>query len=296
VRIRDVGPRDGLQSERPVPPSQRAALALKLSEAGLLDVEVASFVSPTAVPAMADAAHVVAALTVADAAARWWALVPNERGARAARAAGITAITVTISASEGYSQKNTRMSIDAALAQLDALWATLEGEASVDVVVSCAFGAPFDDVRTVSDVAHLVDRVRAVGPLEITLADTTGAATPRRIRDVLEAVGVEVGLHLHDTRGTALANALTAYELGVRRFDCSIGGLGGSPFAPGAGGNLATEDFVLVLEDMGIHTGVDQRVLRDACALAADLVGHTVPSRVAAAGPLPNFDSSDVRS
>lgn len=289
VRIRDVAPRDGLQSERPVPASQRAALALKLSEAGLRDVEVASFVSPRAVPAMADAADVVAALADRPSPTRWWALVPNERGAVAARAAGISAITVTISASEAYSEKNTKMSIDAALAQLGALWATLAGETLVDVVVSCAFGSPFDDVRTVSDVVQLVEKVRAVGPVDLTLADTTGAATPRRVRDVLAAVGVDVGMHLHDTRGTALANALTAYELGVRRFDCSVAGLGGSPFAPGAGGNLATEDFVLVLEDMGIPTGVDQRVLREASALAAGLVGHAVPSRVAAAGALPDF-------
>jgi hydroxymethylglutaryl-CoA lyase len=265
-------------------------LALKLAEAGLRDVEVASFVSPKAVPAMADAADVVGALTDAPASTRWWALVPNERGALAARAAGISAITVTISASEAYSQKNTKMSIDAALTQLRALWATLEGHASVDVVVSCAFGSPFDDVRTVADVAELVNKVRAVGPVDITLADTTGAATPRRVRDVVQSIGVDVGVHLHDTRGTALTNALTAYELGVRRFDCSVGGLGGSPFAPGAGGNLATEDFVLVLEDMGIHTGVDQEKLRAASELASELVGHAVPSRVAAAGPLPDFD------
>ncbi|MEY2424243.1 MAG: hydroxymethylglutaryl-CoA lyase [Acidimicrobiaceae bacterium] len=241
---------------------------------------------------MADAAEVVAALVDAASPTRWWALVPNERGALAARAAGINAITVTISASEAYSQKNTRMSIDAALEQLRALCAPLAGEATVDVVVSCAFGSPFDDVHTVSEVAQLVDRVRAVGPLDITLADTTGAATPRRVRHVLDAVGVDIGVHLHDSRGTALTNALTAYEFGVRRFDCSVGGLGGSPFAPGAGGNLATEDFVLVLEDMGIHTGVEQSVLREASLLAAELVGHAVPSRVAAAGPLPDFDSS----
>ena len=289
VRIRDVAPRDGLQSERPVPASQRAALALKLSQAGLRDVEVASFVSPKAVPAMADAADVVAALADAPSPARWWTLVPNERGAIAARAAGVTAITVTISASEAYSQKNTKMSTGDALAQLAALWATLASEATVDVVVSCAFGSPFDDVHSVSDVARVVDKVRAVGPVDVTLADTTGAATPRRVRDVLGAVGTDVGLHLHDTRGSALANALSAYELGVRRFDCSVGGLGGSPFAPGAGGNLATEDFVLVLEDMGISTGVDQRVLHEASELAAELVGHAVPSRVAAAGPLPDF-------
>ena len=125
----------------------------------------------------------------------------------------------------------------------------------------------------------------------MTLADTTGAATPRRVERVLATVGNDVGLHLHDTRGTALANALAGLDAGVTRFDTSVGGLGGSPFAPGAGGNLATEDLVLVLEDQGIDTGIDLDALIRLAARLTDLVGHDVPSRTAAAGPLPAFDT-----
>jgi hydroxymethylglutaryl-CoA lyase len=235
---------------------------------------------------MAGAAEVFAALDQTSA-VRWWALVPNQRGAELAVAAGARHLTITVSASDAYSQKNTGMSTTEALARVGDIAQASGPETTLDTVISCAFGSPFGDVAGVGDVASVVEQVRGAIDGDITLADTTGAATPRRIRQVLAAVGSDVGLHLHDSRGTALANALAAYDVGVRRFDCSVGGLGGSPFAPGAGGNLATEDLVLVLDDMGIDTGISLDRLLDICRTVEALVGHPLASRTSAAGALP---------
>jgi hydroxymethylglutaryl-CoA lyase len=294
VTIRDVTPRDGLQAETPLPAITRAELATALSDAGLAHVEAASFVSPTAVPSMAGADDVFSKLPKRETV--WWALVPNARWASTALDAGVTNITVTISASSAYSEKNVRRSTAAAIAGLTEI-AAVTGRSGVelDIVVSCAFGSPFDDVTNPGPVVAVVDGAqRAMPDARITLADTTGTATPRRIAAVLDelpsSARVDLGLHLHDTRGTALANALWALEHGIRRFDTATGGLGGSPFAPGAGGNLATEDLVLVLDDLGMSTGIDlDSILRIARSLPA-LIGHSVPSRTAAAGSLPRFD------
>jgi hydroxymethylglutaryl-CoA lyase len=293
IEIRDVGPRDGLQSESPVAPARRAALAVALADAGVRHVEAASFVSPKAVPSMAGGNDVVAALPE-RAGVTWWALVPNARGAELALAAGIRHITVTVSASDGYSRKNVGRSTEDAIASLAEIATTVADQAELDVVVSCAFGSPFDDVAGPSPVAAIADRTLAALPTaRLTLADTTGTATPRRIASVLDAVDsasrADLGLHLHDTRGAALANALAAIDLGVTRFDTATGGLGGSPFAPGAGGNLATEDLVLVLEDLGHTTGIDLDAILEIARALPDLVGHPMPSRVSAAGPLPHF-------
>jgi hydroxymethylglutaryl-CoA lyase len=293
IEIRDVGPRDGLQSEAPVAPGRRAELAVHLAAAGVLEVEAASFVSPKAVPSMAGGADVIAALPDRSG-VRWWALVPNARGAELALEAGVDHITVTISASEGYSRKNVGRSTAEAIEGLATISDVVGGDAHLDVVVSCAFGSPFHDVADPAPTREIVDRSLEVMPTaRITLADTTGTATPRRIRRVVDALppeaGPELGLHLHDTRGTALANALSAIELGIVRFDTATGGLGGSPFAPGAGGNLATEDLVLMLHDLGYVTGIDLDAILAIAAQLPDLVGHELPSRVSSAGPLPEF-------
>src|SRR3954470_14827619 len=264
IEIRDVGPRDGLQSEAPVAPAARAALAIALADAGVRHVEVASFVSPEAVPSMAGGDLVVAELPE-RATVTWWALVPNARGAELALAAGVRHITVTISASDGYSRKNVGRSTDEAVASLAEIGSTVGDQAKLDVVISCAFGSPFDDVAGLAAVVDICDRTLTTLPAaRLTLADTTGTATPRRVGAILDALDgrdpatrVGLGLHLHDTRGTALSNALAAIDAGVTRFDTATGGLGGSPFAPGAGGNLATEDLVLVLDDLGHTTGIE---------------------------------------
>jgi hydroxymethylglutaryl-CoA lyase len=296
IRIRDVGPRDGLQSEAPVAPERRAALATALAAAGLRDVEAVSFVSPKAVPSMADPGAVVSRLPASDD-VTWWALVPNARGVELARGAGVGHLTVTISASEGYSLKNVGRTTDEAIASLSEIASAADGVDAIDVIVSCAFGSPFHDVTDPSPTSEIVERTLEVMPRAfVTLADTTGTATPRRIREVVAALPARardgLGLHLHDTRGTALTNAIAALDLGVGRFDTAVGGLGGSPFAPGAGGNLATEVLVLMLHDLGHDTGIDLDALLDIAAGLAELVGHDVPSRVSAAGRLPAFGSS----
>lgn len=288
-----MGPRDGLQSEAPVAPERRAELALGLAAAGVTDIEAASFVSPKAVPSMADAAAVMAAVAERTD-VTWWALVPNARGVELARQAGVDHLTVTISASEGYSHKNVLRSTAEAVAGLADIAAAASGVPAIDVIVSCAFGSPFHDVTDPDPTVRIVERTLEVMPdAWVTLADTTGTATPRRIREVVAALPSsardELGLHLHDTRATALANALAAIDLGVLRFDTAVGGLGGSPFAPGAGGNLATEDLVLVLHDLGHTTGIDLDPLLEVSHSLAALVGHDVPSRVSAAGALPDF-------
>ncbi len=283
VQLRDVGPRDGLQPEAPVEPAARARLVELLVAAGLRHVEVAAFVSPRAVPAMAGAAEVVAALERHDG-VTYAALVPNDRGAELALAAGVDELTFTLSASETYNERNVRMPVAASLEQLEAI-CERAGAVPVDTVVSCAFGSPYEGEVDPEDVMALVRAVYDAGSARVTLADTTGMATPRRIDDLLDLTGNDVGLHLHDTRGTALVNAYAAMLRGVRRFDTAVGGLGGSPFAHGAGGNLATEDLVHLCDDIGVATGVDLDALLAVSAWLGGLVGRPVPSRVAAHGP-----------
>jgi hydroxymethylglutaryl-CoA lyase len=265
MRIRDVTARDGLQGERPVAVSERVELVRRLLAAGMRDVEAASFVSPKAVPAMAGGAEVIAGVLpgVPDG-VTVWALVPNVKGAELATAAGVDHLTITVSASPSYSEKNVHMSVEEARAQVESIRAAAP-DAVLDEVISCAFGSPFESEDiTPDDVAVFIDHARGVGVDQVTLADTTGVATPRRVRAVLDRVGTDVGLHLHDTRGTALLNAWSAIDLGVTRFDTAVGGLGGSPFAPDAGGNLPTEHLVQLLEAEGYDTGVDLDAVVDA--------------------------------
>lgn len=283
ITIREVGARDGLQSEAPLAVDDRLELLDALLIAGVTHLEVAAFVSPAAVPAMAGAADVVAGLGAPEGVVRA-ALVPNVRGAELALAAGIDELTVTISASATYNQRNVRMSIDESLAAIAAI-CMLAGPVPVDAVISCAFGSPYEGDSLPADVALLAERLRASGASAVTLADTTGMATPRRIDDVLLRTGTHVGLHLHDTRGTGLLNLYAGLQAGVVRFDTSVGGLGGSPFAAGAAGNVATEEAVALCDDLGVHTGIGIEAIIEAALLVERLVGHQVPSRVAHAGP-----------
>lgn len=295
VAIRDCGPRDGLQPLAPVAAVGRIALVEALFAAGVADVEVGAFVSLRAVPAMAGTGEVVAAIPQV-AGRRRWVLVPNVRGAQMAIDAGIGHLTVTVSASPVYSDKNVGMTTDESVAEVARI-RNAAPDAVVDAVVSCSFGSPFDDHVTVASVADVCAAVHAAGVNQLTLADTMGMATPRRVTEVLAAAAAVVpdvvtdglGLHLHDTRGTALVNAWTAMSLGVRRFDTSLGGLGGSPFAPNAGGNLATEDLVLVLNDAGVGTGIDLDGLLAAGVVLSDLISAPLPSRVAGAGGIDPF-------
>ena len=285
VTIREVGPRDGLQGEAPVAAAERVSLIDGLLAAGVRHLEVGAFVSPTAVPAMAGSDEVIAAVGRPEGVVRT-ALVPNARGAELALAAGVEELTVTVSASAVYNERNVRMSIDGSVAAIEVI-AGLAGGARVpvDAVVSCAFGSPYEGDIDPDEVGALCRRLLAAGVTALTLADTTGMATPRRLDDVLTVTGTEVGLHLHDTRGTGLVNLYAGWQAGIDRFDCSVGGLGGSPFAAGAAGNVATEDAVALFDDLGVRTGIDLEALLTAAALAERLVGHGLPGRLASAGP-----------
>ncbi|CAB4362818.1 unannotated protein [freshwater metagenome] len=285
IIIREVGARDGLQAEQPISVDQRLELLDALLIAGVTHLEVASFVSPKAVPSMAGAADVVAGLGAPEGVVRT-ALVPNVRGAEMALAAGLDELTVTVSASAVYNERNVKMTIDESVESVEAICALASAAGvPVDAVISCAFGSPYEGDIKPAAIALLAERLRASGASAITLADTTGMATPRRIQDVLALTGTDVGLHLHETRGTGLLNAYAGLLAGVRRFDTSVGGLGGSPFAAGAAGNVATEELVALCDDLGVSTGIGIDALIEAALLVEGFVGHSIPSRVAKAGP-----------
>jgi hydroxymethylglutaryl-CoA lyase len=291
VHVREVGPRDGLQAEAPVAAADRVTLIEALLDAGVTNVEAVSFVSPRAVPAMAGAADVMAALPRRPG-VTYTALVPNLKGAELAVDAGVDALTVTVSASAAYNEKNVHMSIDESVEVVATIAGLVAARVPVDAVVSCAFGSPYEGDLAPDEVHALGRRLLAAGATSLTYADTTGMGTPRRVDALLDVTGVDVGLHLHETRGTALVNAYAALERGVRRFDTSVGGLGGSPFAAGAAGNLATEDLVHLLDDLGLSSGIDLDRLLGVSAQVAALVGHPVPSRIAAAGPRSRLSAS----
>ncbi|HEX2234857.1 MAG TPA: hydroxymethylglutaryl-CoA lyase [Actinomycetota bacterium] len=278
VRVREVGPRDGLQAERhPVATDDKVRLIEALALAGLRRIEAASFVSPKAVPQMADAAEVWARLRRRPGVV-YSALVPNRRGAEAAVEAGADALQVFVAATDSYNMANVRRTVSESLRDVEEVADVARGAGiAVEGTISTAFGCPYE-----GDVAPGV-AIPVVSPYEI-------APTPRRVVEVVEAVRgalprLDINMHFHDTRGTALANAVTALGLGVDYLDSSVGGLGGSPFATGATGNVATEDLVHMLDDMGIETGVDLGALLDAARLAQELVASPLPSRVLRAGP-----------
>jgi hydroxymethylglutaryl-CoA lyase len=287
VSIREVGPRDGLQNEDPVPTAAKVELLDALSGTGVRRIEAVSFVSPRAIPQMADADEVWAAATKAPG-VRYSALVPNSRGAERALAAGFTEIEVVVSASDAHNRRNLNRSTEESLEDITGLiQAGHDGGATVEVIVATSFGCPYAGDVDPTRVGEIVDRVVRDGADRVAFGDTTGMATPTRVISLLRAVDRKVPLllHFHDTRGTGLANILTALELGVTEFDASIGGLGGCPYAPGASGNVATEEVVHMLHDMGMDTGIDLDALIGAAAVAERIVGRTLPSGVLRAGP-----------
>jgi hydroxymethylglutaryl-CoA lyase len=287
VSIREVGPRDGLQNEDPVPAAAKIELLDALSATGVRRIEAVSFVHPKAIPQMADADEVWAAARKAPG-VRYSALVPNSRGAARALAAGFTEVEVVVSASDTHNRRNVNRSTEESLADIAGLIKEIhQAGGTVEVIVATSFGCPYEgDVDPVR-VAGIVQRVVADGADRIGFGDTTGMATPRRVRDLLAVVPRTrpLLLHFHDTRGTGLANILVALDLGVTEFDASVGGLGGCPYAPGATGNVATEEVVHMLHDMGIDTGIDLDKLIEAAALAERIVGRRLPSGVLRAGP-----------
>jgi hydroxymethylglutaryl-CoA lyase len=290
VDVREVGPRDGLQNEDPVPVEARVHLIDALSGTGLRFIEAASFVSPKAIPPMAGAAEVMAAIERAPGVV-YSALVPNPRGAELAAEAGADEIELVVSASETHNQKNVKRSVaDSLVGAREVVDIGHGAGMAVEAIVSTAFGCPYEGDVAPERVAQLAGHLVDAGADRLSFGDTTGMATPRRVDDLLDAlegagIGSErVGLHFHNTRGTALANVVAALERGVVRFDASIGGLGGCPYAPGASGNAVTEDLVHMLGDMDIDTGIDLDRLLDCARLAQETVGRELPSALLHAG------------
>jgi hydroxymethylglutaryl-CoA lyase len=290
VEICEVGPRDGLQNEDPVAVDERVRLVDALSHTGLKRIEAASFVSPKAIPPMAGAADVMDRIERVPG-VTYRALVPNEKGAELAIAAQADELEVVVSASETHNQRNVKRTVDESLAGAERLIEMAHGAGlPVDGIVSTAFGCPYEGDVEVARVAATAARLLADGADSVSFGDTTGMATPVRVDallDELDRLGVDraqIGLHFHNTRGTGLANVLTALERGVRRFDASVGGLGGCPYAPGATGNVVTEDMVHMLDDMGVETGVDLDALIAVAHQAQDLVGRELPGQVMRSG------------
>ena len=290
VEVREVGPRDGLQNEAPVPVAERVRLIDALSRTGLRRIEAAAFVSPTAIPPMVGAEQVMADIERVPGVV-YSALVPNLKGAERAIAAQADEVEVVVSASETHNRKNVRRSVAESLIGAREIVELAHGAGiEAEAIVSTAFGCPYEGDIAPERVAQLAGHLIDAEADRLSFGDTTGMATPRRVHDLLDAleragIGPErVGLHFHDTRGTALANVVVSLERGVTRFDASIGGLGGCPYAPGASGNAVTEDLVHMCHDMGIDTGIDLDMLIACAALAREIVGRDLPSALLRAG------------
>ncbi len=286
VTVYEVGLRDGLQNEAAfVPTSQKLKLTEMLVAAGIKRIELTSFVSPRWIPQLADHAT-VATDAVRHPDVRYSALVPNMRGLHGALDAHLTDIAVFLSATEAHSKKNINKSVDEALRVLTEVIVAAKAEGLfVRGYVSTVFGCPYEGEVEPAGPHRLVHALLAAGVDEISLGDTIGVANPRQVRTFMERIRDDVpmdriALHMHDTRGTALANVLAGLDAGVRVFDSAFGGLGGCPYAPGASGNLATEDLVYMLDGMGFETGIDLDRLVAASQHVADLVSRTLPSKV----------------
>ena len=285
VTIVEVGPRDGLQNEKAaLSTADKVAFVNRLSRAGLPAVEVTAFVSPKWVPQMADAADVLAAIERAPG-TRYTALVPNLAGLERAEAAGVMEVAIFAAASETFSRRNINQGIDESLTTYRAVTARARAlGVRVRAYLSTAFGCPFEGPVDVARVADISAALMEMGAFEVAVSDTIGIAHPGQVPAVLEAVAArvplaQIALHFHDTRGTALANVLAALQYGVDTYDASCGGLGGCPYAPGATGNLATEDLIYMLDGLGIETGVRLDGLMEASTFIEPLIGHPLPSR-----------------
>lgn len=290
VSLREVGPRDGLQNEDPVPTAGKVALIDALARTGLGRIETVSFVHPEAIPQMGDADEVWSSITQ-NPAVRYSALVPNLRGAQRALDAGFHEIEVVVSASQTHNMANVRRTTEQSL---DGIAEIIElahaGGVTCQVVVSTSWGCPYEGDVPVERVLNVVDRVVGDGADGLSFGDTTGMATPSRVTELVGETRMRhpdapLNLHFHNTRGAGLANVLAALQVGVADFDASVAGLGGCPYAPGASGNIATEEVVHMLEDMGVDTGVDLEALLEVAAQAERLVGHASPSQLLRAGP-----------
>jgi hydroxymethylglutaryl-CoA lyase len=291
VLVVDVGPRDGLQNE-PAAISTEAKVRLinALARTGVRRIEATSFVSPKAIPQLADAAEVMARIERLPG-VEYAALIPNPRGLERAVEAKADLVNVVVAATESFNRRNVRMSVDESMDAVGEIVRRAEPVGMpVSAVLSTSFYCPFEGRVPEEAVLALVGRFADMGLREVTLADTVGAADPAHVASLTAAARqrwpqLELGLHLHDTRGLAPANALAGLQAGMVRLEASVGGVGGCPFAPGAAGNACTEDLVFMLEAMGIRTGIDLPALIEVARTVPGLVQHPIDSRMVKAGP-----------
>ena len=293
VSVYEVGPRDGLQNEKEtVPTAAKIQFIEKLADSGLSAIELTSFVKPSAIPQLADAAEVVKGVRRRSG-VRLPVLVPNLKGFEAARAVGVREVAVFTAASETFNRKNINCGIEESIERFRPIAAAAaQDKIRIRGYISTAFGCPYEGKIEPESVREVVHMLLDLGIEEISIGDTIGVATPNQVYDVIEtlyASGVSrdvVALHFHDTRGTALANVCAGLDCGVTMFDSSAGGLGGCPYAPGASGNLATEDLLYLLEGLGIRTDVSLPAVVEASLFLARQIGRKLPSRYLAAAGL----------
>jgi hydroxymethylglutaryl-CoA lyase len=283
--IYEVGPRDGLQNEaRPVPTPEKIRFIDSLVASGIRNIEITSFVSAKWIPQLADSAEVARGVQRVPG-VRMSALVPNKRGLETALAAGMKEIALFISVSETHNKKNVNKTIaDTITAFEEVVPVAAAAGVAVRAYLSTVFGCPYEGDVDPEAVVALTGRLRDLGVYQISISDTIGVANPQQVEDVLSRVlakhpASSLAVHFHDTQGTALANCVVALTLGITTIDAAAGGLGGCPYAPGASGNLATEDVVAMLHGMGVKTGIDLDKLTEASRTAATFVGHELPSK-----------------
>ncbi len=285
VKVFEVGPRDGLQNEsEQVSTADKVRLIQAIATAGVKNIEITSFVSPKWIPQLADGSEVAASIKLPNDVATS-ALVPNLRGYESARRAGLRQIAVFMSATESHNLKNINKNIDEAIKTLkEVIDAARSDCIKIRAYMSVAFACPYEGPVSNSQVVSVVSRLVALGIDELSLGDTIGAATPGQVAPLIKAISKElplakIALHFHDTRGMALANVLAGLDCGISIFDSTIGGMGGCPYAPGAAGNLATEDLVYMLNGLGIKTGIDLDKLVDAGELAQTILKKKLPGK-----------------
>jgi hydroxymethylglutaryl-CoA lyase len=285
IRFMEVGPRDGLQNEVVrLSAAQKATFIEDLVASGLARIEAGAFVHPKWIPSMAESQEVIAGLTK-NSAVRYAALIPNMVGFQRALESGVHEVSIVLSVSNTHNQKNINASTEEALQRYrGVVQAARENNIPFRAYVSCAFGCPYEGKVAVDRVVHVAKQLHELGAYELSIGDTIGVGNPKQTQELVQALQQEIpiekiAMHLHDTRGTALANMMAAYDAGVRAFDSAAGGLGGCPYAPGASGNVATEDVVYMFESMGIATGVNLDLLVNASEKVQSILGRQLPSK-----------------
>lgn len=291
ISVCEVGPRDGFQNENTfIPTARKIEIVNALFASGLRHMQVTSFVSPRAVPQLADASEVLAGIDRPEGSVIS-ALIPNLRGAERAADAGVDIVHTVVSASETHNLKNVNRPVARSLAEFEAVFDTLHRAGiAVEGGIATAFGCPFEGEVPPEQIGHIARRYQDLGAVRVGLGDTTGMATPATVTAAIRAIrtqapGLEIGLHFHNTRGVGLACVMTGLAEGVTHYDASVGGLGGCPFAAGATGNICTEDLVYLLNESGYETGVELGRLIDAAHLTQTIIGRDLPGQVAKAGP-----------